>query len=282
MSYFSRNIFKRFGQFRNLKEEMEDQGYLILKNFFDSDSLDAFDRELNDIVSNRREKAGNITIDVLDGPLVSQRLLLGEAPDIALESSIKINDMYLESDACTNLNLNHQLRAFLKSLLDGLPMVVNSLSFTKGSQQPHHFDYYYMPPFAKDKMVVSSICLEDQNSTCGPISYFPGSHKIPPYKFSDGGIGTIPDEMDEARNYAFAEIEKRGLKEETFVGNAGDVFLWHGSLYHGGSIIEDPDSTRKTLVTHYWRSCDVAKKHIAKTKNGGLYFIREHPVTHSH
>jgi len=69
--------------------------------------------------------------------------------------------MYLESEDCRNLNLNPELKALLKSLLDGLPMVLNSLSFTKGSQQLHHFDYYYMHPFVHDKMIVSSICLVD-------------------------------------------------------------------------------------------------------------------------
>lgn len=282
MSYFSKKYLKRRNQFRELGATMAEQGYVILNGFFDAKDLSAFDAELKYILANRNSKAGNMTIDVLDGPLMQQRLLLQQAPEEALFVPYKINDMYLESEACLNLNLNHELRALLKSLLDGLPMVVNSLSFTQGSQQPHHFDYYYMPPFVQDKMVVSSICLENQTEDSGPVSYYPESHKIPPYRFSDGGVGVIADEMDRAKAYTLAEIEKRGLVEESFIGKAGDVFLWHGSLYHRGRPILNTRATRKTLVTHYWRSCDVAKKHVAKTSNGGLYFTREHAPANSH
>ena len=32
----------------------------------------------------------------------------------------------------------------------------------------------------------------------------------------------------------------------------GDVFIWHARLYHGSSPIENPQSTRRSLVAHYW------------------------------
>lgn len=259
-----------------IKKNMEEDGYVILKRFFKKKQLREFDRELKNILENRETLGGAITIDVLNGPLMAERLLLREAPDIALKSSIKVNDLYLESEACRQLNLNEELCELLEELLGDPPMVINSLSFNQGSQQPHHFDYYYMPPHVEDKMIVSSICLEKQKRGCGPISYYPGSHKIPPYRFSHGGIHAVSDEMQAAKEYTMAEIEKRGLKQETFYGKAGDVLLWHCSLYHGGQPIEVPKSTRKTLVTHYWRTCDVAENRVGITENGGHYFIREH------
>jgi phytanoyl-CoA hydroxylase len=33
----------------------------------------------------------------------------------------------------------------------------------------------------------------------------------------------------------------------------GDVLIWHGALAHGGSIITNPNQTRKSFVCHYSR-----------------------------
>jgi ectoine hydroxylase-related dioxygenase (phytanoyl-CoA dioxygenase family) len=82
--------------------------------------------------------------------------------------------------------------------------------------------------------------------------------------------------MEQATDFVMSEISKRGLREETFVGNAGDVFIWHAQLYHGGKRILDYDQTRKTLVTHYWRRQDLDESKV-KSIGGGNILVREHP-----
>lgn len=257
----------------------ERDGVAVLRGFFDAEALNHMDSEVAAILDQRTTRGGEITIDVLEGPLIGQRLLLREAPDDALEAVHKVNDLYLESDACRNLNLNPQLRLLLKWLLKDDPLVINSLTFTKGSQQPSHFDTYFMPPPVEGQMVVASICLEDQSPQSGPVSYFPGSHKIAPYVFSHGGFHSIPDEMDAATTHIENHINRLGLEEETFVGKAGDVLLWHAQLYHGGTTIDHHDLTRKTLVTHYWRRQDVEESRVATAPGGGHYLVREHQDT---
>lgn len=263
-------------QSTKMKADWNDNGFLVLKNFFSKEDLAAFDSDVHNIWSNRRAEAGEITIDVLEGELSGQRLRLKDAPDSALDCAHKVNDLYLESAACRNLNLNKKLCTILKDLFDDEPLVINSLSFRKGSQQPHHFDTYFMPPPVQNQMVVSSICLEDQTAEAGPLSYYPGSHKIEPYVFSHGGIHLAPGEMKHATAYIEAEIAKKELKPETFVGNAGDVFIWHAQLYHGGLPIIDEQQTRKTLVTHYWRRNDVDAERVASTKEGSSYLKKDH------
>jgi ectoine hydroxylase-related dioxygenase (phytanoyl-CoA dioxygenase family) len=171
--------------------------------------------------------------------------------------------------------LANKLCKILEILLSDEPIVINSLSFTKGSQQPHHFDTYYMPPPVRGMMAVSSVCLEDQTEDSGPLSYYPGSHKIHPYEFSHGGIHAVNDEMEQATKFAMSEIRKRGLHEEIFIGNAGDVFIWHGQLYYGGKQILNHSQTRKTLVTHYWRRQDLEQAKV-KSIGAGHYLVREH------
>jgi hypothetical protein len=36
-----------------------------------------------------------------------------------------------------------------------------------------------------------------------------------------------------------------------FAPRRGDVLIWSADLVHGGSSEMDPDSTRRSLVTHY-------------------------------
>ncbi|ACE85407.1 phytanoyl-CoA dioxygenase family protein [Cellvibrio japonicus] len=251
-------------------------GFLVLKGFFTPQDINVFEDEVAQLIQERAQAAGEVVIDVLDGPLTGKRIKLRDAPQEAIDHTHKINDLYLVSDNCRSLNLHHRLVAVLNDVLGAVPVVVNSLSFTKGSQQPHHFDTYYMPPPVEGRMVVSSICLEKQTLEAGPLSYYPGSHLIPPYRFSHGGLAAVNDELPDARRYIQAQLAERGLTPDIFVGDIGDVFIWHGQLYHGGSAIADHNRTRRTLVTHYWASEDLPIWRQVKLNTGGAYLSRDH------
>jgi phytanoyl-CoA hydroxylase len=270
------HIFEETPTMKDLKLQWDEKGYLILPGLFESSELDAFSKSLEQLLENRASAAGELTIDVLEGQYIGQRMKLRKAPDEAISVAHKLNDLYLDSDHCRGLSLSQKLVAILSELLDGEPIIINSLNFKKGSQQPFHFDTYYMPPPVANMMVVSSICLEDQSIEAGPISYYPGSHKIPPYVFSHGGVHAVENEMANASNYIETELEKRDLRKEVFVGKAGDVFIWHAQLYHGGTPIIDHDKTRKSLVTHYWRANDMGDLEAGSINGLGKYLIRKH------
>jgi ectoine hydroxylase-related dioxygenase (phytanoyl-CoA dioxygenase family) len=260
----------------DLKTHWSENGYLVLKGFFNNAELNDFSADVENLLEDRSSRAGEITIDVLDGIHLGKRMKLRNAPDEALSSTYKLNDLYLDSEACRHLSLAPKLVAVLSELLDGEPMIINSLNFKKGSQQPLHFDTYYMPPPVENMMVVSSICLEDQAHEAGPVTYYPASHKIPPYVFSHGRLHAIDNEMTQATAYIERELESRGLRKEVFVGQAGDVFIWHAQLYHGGTPILDPKKTRKSLVTHYWRAGDMPEANVGSVEGAGKYWIRDH------
>jgi ectoine hydroxylase-related dioxygenase (phytanoyl-CoA dioxygenase family) len=164
-----------------------------------------------------------------------------------------LNDLYLTRPEVRQMALDARLVRVLRDLLDGAPAICNSLHFERGSQQAFHFDTYYMPGPCVGGLIVSSICLEDVDVQAGPVRYYPGSHRIPPYRFSHGGVHAVPDEMELATKYALGEVERRELAEQPFLGRKGDVLLWHEQLYHGGSPIADQAKTRRSLVTHYWK-----------------------------
>lgn len=262
-----------------LLEQWNEQGYLVLPRFVPQTLLDAYAEDVAQALRHERYADSDLTLDILDGPQVGQRVRLREANADAINATHKLNDLYLESAVCRQLNLFEPLCEVLRSLLDGDPVIINSLSFTQGSQQPYHFDTYYMPPPKPNKMVVSSICLEDQTASAGPLRYYPGSHKIPPHHFSHGQLHALDEEMAAATQATEEELKVRNLQSETFVGNAGDVFIWHAQLYHGGSPVIDSDSTRRTLVTHYWRKQDLAITQRSAPSEGGFYLRRNHQST---
>jgi len=260
------------------KATWERDGYLILPQFFGAEVIDPVNKliaRLSDPSARGAELAHRVVIDMLACAARSTRMRLADAPDEAFRRPIKFNDLVLECDEIRACNLHPRLVPILDELLDGAPVACNSLNFIQGSEQTEHVDSWFMPPPAPEKMVVTSVCLEDVHPYAGPLFYIPGSQKIPPYRFSNGTIRAIDGEMDACHAYLDQAIKERGLARRIFLGRKGDVFIWSCQIAHGGTPIADPKRTRKSLVTHYWRADDMAR-HKLEGVNGGYYFAKDH------
>lgn len=256
------------------KQFWNHNGYLVLPGLFKLEEIQA----VNDLIERIRQDPklhGDATVDVLHGEHIGKRFRGIDAPAGVFAGPVKINDLFLREREVRRLAAHKRLTKILGELLEGAPLVCNSLNFIWGSQQPDHFDTWYMPPPVQDKMVVSSICLEDVSPDAGPLVYYPGSHRISPYRFSHGGIHAVSEEMDACRLYVEEQLKKMGAERHQFLGKTGDVFLWHGQLLHGGTGIKDLRYTRKTLVTHYWRAKDVEPQRVARIHRGARYLKRD-------
>ena len=256
--------------------QWNESGFLVLPGFFDSARVSELDREVESIWKNDEDADNPLVVDVLEGERNGQRRRLRDLPTSVRHLCHKLNDLYLYSETCRSLVLDERLVAILRALLDDEPVAINSLNFMKGSRQPYHFDTYYMPPPVEGQMAVTSICLEDVHPDAGPLMYYPGSHKIPPYRFPHGGLNVADEELAPAVEYIQQKVEDAHLESQTFCGKRGDVFIWHAQLYHGGSPIKDPNLTRRSIVTHYWGKTGMSGN-IAKARTGGLYLNRDHP-----
>jgi phytanoyl-CoA hydroxylase len=278
------------------KRFWKENGYLILPAFFERPEVEA----VNAIVERRLadpSSFGQATVDALHGEHLGKRFRAVEAPREVFQGPIKINDLFLDEPEVRNLALSVRLTKILSGLLDGAPLVCNSLNFIWGSQQPDHVDSWFMPaPMRAElnerrhwwqpkpsqprdfnsRLAVSSICLEDVEAGAGPLVYYPVSHKIAPFRFANGGFAALQEGTAKCTDYVHEEIAKAGLRREEFLGHAGDVFIWHGQLVHGGTVIREPSRTRKTLVTHYWRAADVDPERRVKVHETGFYEKRSH------
>ncbi len=256
------------------RQEWENNGYLLLKGFYSPSQIDEINGLVDSLWRNRKKLDAQYVIDIFVETDQERRVYFSDAPLEARQKPYKLNDLYLSQSDIRNMVVGERLAPILRELLDGFPMVCNSLNFEFGSQQDYHFDTFYMPSPTPNKMVASWIALEDATSENGPLTYYPGSHKIPPYHFSSGSTIIVQDEMDSFRDYIYDEIAKRSLEPVTLLAEKGDVLIWHSQLFHGGSPIKNKEKTRRSLVTHYFTNEDFPDETPPKVCENGGYMVR--------
>ena len=142
-------------------------------------------------------------------------------------------------------------------LLEGMPLVMNTLNFEYGAQQDDHIDTVYMPPKKRKLYACNVDCVGDDYCKCRPSALLrSGSHKISPYLFSHGKTNAINPELPGFYSYIQSELRERNIEAETLTAEAGDLFIWHAQLLHGGTPILQAEKTRRSLVTHYFRKSE--------------------------
>ena len=149
------------------------------------------------------------------------------------------------------------------------------LVFEWGTQQGMHLDTWYtLGARTHGVMVAAWVALDNVTADNGPLLYVPGSHMIMPEvrsrRCNDYSTCRATPRSAEHRDverdiesrstrYIEGEIERHGLKRVELRATAGDVFIWHEMLYHGGAPIRDLTKRRRSCVSHY----------VAKAEQGG-------------
>lgn len=252
------------------------EGFAVLGSFFERDEIQTARGVLDQVWAERHDDDRGLVIDVLSGDSAPRRIRLGEASDDARRQIYKLSDVYLVDERVRSLVLEPRLVKRLKELVGEEVVAINSLHFERGSTQDFHMDTFYMEAPPGGQLIVSSICLEDAHPDAGPLKYFPKSHLIAPFINIDGDRRARSyQEVDDATAYYHSEVLSRGLKEARFCGKAGDTFLWHEQLFHGGSPINDMNRTRRSIVTHYWTKSSMVGWDI-EPSYGGYYLRRPH------
>ena len=259
----------------------QQDGVLVYRNFLAPSVVSSLNEFLDELWRCRDLASRQCTIDAFIEQPEQQRTLFRTVDAAARRSPYKLNDLYLDSELIRSVCLAPELCEILGFLLAGDPLVCNSLNFEFGSEQDLHIDSQYMTPRVANKLVVSWLALDDVSDSNGPVVYYPGSHLIPPYRYSNGGVRAIPGEYPDFKRYMQKEIEARGLEPVSFHASPGDLLIWHSQIYHGGSKIIDQRMTRRALVTHYFRRQDYYHQfwRHRKVHNHGYYLKRRHPAT---
>lgn len=256
------------------KAHWREFGYLVLSGFFPHDRITEFNTYVDDLWATRKGSTHGVTIDAFAETARHQRLYFKNAPDAARAEPYKINDLFVTESVVRDLILEPRLAELLDDLLDGPPLASNTLYMEYGSQQADHFDTFYMPPLVRNKMLATWIALDDVDDDNGPLRYYPGSHLIEPYVFSNGRYNETTEELGECMSYVDKELKARGIEPVRFHAKRGDVFIWHAHLLHGGMKIRDADKTRRSLVTHYFRTKEFEPDQVLPHGETGYYMNR--------
>jgi ectoine hydroxylase-related dioxygenase (phytanoyl-CoA dioxygenase family) len=166
----------------------------------------------------------------------------------------RIHEMWSQSVAAKKIYQNERVRNMCSLLFARPAKERSTINFYLGSQQDLHQDMTVFHIFPGNYLIGAWIALEDVSPDSGPLRFAPGTHRSSRFpKFANHPQTTLrnsPNEIfDEYYGFTNKIAEEHGI--QSFLGKKGDVFLWHGMMVHGGSPVNDPSLTRKSMVVHY-------------------------------
>jgi hypothetical protein len=152
-----------------------------------------------------------------------------------------------------------ELLRYIRLLMEREPKPLQTIFSHKGSQQGLHSDSIHMTTYPLGYLTAAWIAFEDIHPDCGPLVYYPGSHRLP-YVFSnDVGISEADFKNEGYASYRARYepyirglIEKHQIEPHYFHAKKGDVLIWHANLIHGGSARTNIQLSRQSLVCHFF------------------------------
>lgn len=168
----------------------------------------------------------------------------------------RVVDVYVYYASAREALFSPAIVGFLTAIFDDRPLLFQSLTFERGSQQPIHQDTAFVVVDSPLELAAAWIALEDIQPGSGELTYLEGSHRLPDYLFSGRFKHWNPDrdgqeQHDDWQRLMHENAERLGLGRRSFLPRKGDVLIWSADLAHGGGEVNDPALTRRSLVGHY-------------------------------
>ncbi|MBA2608044.1 MAG: phytanoyl-CoA dioxygenase family protein [Actinobacteria bacterium] len=153
-----------------------------------------------------------------------------------------------------------------------------------------HQDDYLNPPEVKGWYAAVWVALDTIDPDSGPFQFVPGSHRWPVLRRERVRMFLTPEErahhdwprkterfLDELLE---KEIAERGAAPQSFLGEKGDVLIWHSRLVHRGSPPKVPGTPRLSFIAHYTgKSHWPLDQRMARHGDGGYYFRGDIPLS---
>jgi ectoine hydroxylase-related dioxygenase (phytanoyl-CoA dioxygenase family) len=237
--------------------------------------------------SERFERDGFLVLERFFKPALCDRVA-AEAESYYARQNVPISrvdrtlNMHQECPTARKMLGDPALRDVVRNILGNEPFFLQSIYFHRGSQQSMHSDYIYMSTEPALQLCGVWIACEDVSPDAGPLTYYPGSHKIPINSVADyyeQNVESVRAEIENDRpalelkygermkmtgesmlgchfydrwlSQLHSAVEQGGYQSLSFLPKKGDVIIWHANLAHGGSGIKDAERSRKSLVAHF-------------------------------
>lgn len=237
-----------------LASDYQENGYVVLQNVFSDELIDSVKKDM-------LEKGFN-----------------PEFPIDTFRNDIRIQDLWIKSDPVREMATHPDILKTLEMLYDREVIPFQTLNFKVGSQQKAHSDTMHFSSLPGRYMCGVWVALEDITEDNGPLFYYPGSHKLPEYDFShfknsmeDNSYDNYPD----YETFMEALMEASPYKKTKFLAKKGDALIWSSNIVHGGSAVNDPQSSRFSQVTHYYfKDCVYYTPMLSNTVTNELFLRR--------
>ncbi|MGL4596445.1 MAG: phytanoyl-CoA dioxygenase family protein [Bacteroidia bacterium] len=216
------------------------RGYLIIPACVSSETCDQISHELKHLIH-----AGDVAFDYTNS---------------------RVMNAWKKSPAICAVMNDPELMRLLEFIFRRKAKPFQTINFLKGSQQRTHSDSIHMTTEPLGYLAATWIALEDLDLGSGLLHYYPGSHQLPyimgeDFEHNSNSFAVGNDFYGNYENKIAELINEKKLQKEIFPAKKGDLLLWHANLLHGGEAITSPDSSRKSLVTHYFCEGDIVCYH---------------------
>lgn len=169
--------------------------------------------------------------------------------------STRIQDFWKYSEPTRQLASYQPILDLLEMLYGREAIPFQTLNFCVGTQQRAHSDTIHFSSLPAKYMCGVWVALEDVTDENGPLFYYPGSHRLPEYDFSqikDTAKATSYENYREYEDFIEEIMAFSDYKKEIFHAKKGDALLWSSNIIHGGMPVLKEGSTRWSQVTHYF------------------------------
>jgi phytanoyl-CoA hydroxylase len=230
----------------NLIEAWRRDGFAVLPGAVDETAIDAALADFERTLDGGLQRYMSFWDD--DGHHISQA-----SRELVHKKDAKLLDLYDISSATQAIQFAPAISRFFHIVFERPALAFQSLGFYYGSRQPLHQDTAFVRVNSPMEFVASWIALEDIQEGSGELEYYVGSHALPQYLFGGKHLWVQPGdpEVEQFSNRLIESAQRAGLRKQRFLAKKGDVLIWAAGLMHGGSPVQPPMRTRKSLVTHY-------------------------------
>jgi phytanoyl-CoA hydroxylase len=180
------------------------------------------------------------------------------AANIGIEGSLsktgnhrRLCGFHMESTTARSAMCQPELASILDEILGAPFQFYTSLFFEESTQQGIHRDspFFCTEPYGEYLGVW--VALEDVAPEAGPLTYFPGAHRIPVDRMrAYSAIEAVAYKVEAYCADLVRLSDEAGITQQKILPRKGDVVIWHPELPHGGSAIEREGATRRSMVFH--------------------------------
>jgi ectoine hydroxylase-related dioxygenase (phytanoyl-CoA dioxygenase family) len=230
-----------------LSESLEREGFVIFDSGVPEETIDRARADADSQIYPESTLAETIRR--------GRRAVFGKHTTVSARTERRVQDAWVVSPSVKAIAEDPTVLAVLEDLYGRPPIPWQTLNFRIGSEQAAHSDAMYFNSDPPGFMCGVWLALEDIDETCGPVVYYPGSHRLPELTAKDvkEATGKTEGPMDGPTYEAYLMdlVNEAGIEPAYATLAKGQALIWASNLVHGGSPQTDRTRSRWSQVTHY-------------------------------